>query len=341
MRYFFICLFTIASFSVSAQGDTKDFRLMWYNVENLFDTVDDPLTNDNEFLPSGNRRWTNKRYNHKLQQIARVINAAGEWGTPAIVGMCEVENDSVLNDLLTRTPLRNQHYRYCITTGSDTRGINVAILYQRDKFAYISHQSVPVKYREGRKKPTRDILHLSGRVISGDTLDIFACHFPSRSGGEKESEGFRLDAALTMRLLCDSVIAVRQSPNLILMGDFNDTPKNRSITEVLGAVPFSTESVDEATFYNLFANSKQFRFPGSHKYQGEWSQLDQIIVNKNLTPKDNSFHIIPESIQIYAPEFLLKKDKTQRGLRPKRSYFGFKYEGGFSDHLPLLVDFKF
>ncbi len=350
MRYIFIGLLALLFVSVSAQSDNKAFRVMWYNVENLFDTEDDPLTNDEEFLPTGNRRWTNKRYNHKLQQIAKTINAAGEWSTPAIIGMCEVENDSVLTHLLTRTPLRKQHYRYCITTGSDTRGINVGILYQRDKFAYISHQSVPVVYREGRKKPTRDILHLTGKIISGDTLDILACHFPSRSGGEKESEAFRLDAAIIMRQLCDSLLAVRQSPNLILMGDFNDTPKNRSIVEVLKAVPLLTEEesintplreIEKPPLYNLFANPNLFQFPGSHKYRGEWSQLDQIIVNHRLISKDSSFHVIPESIQIFTPKFLLTKDKTERGYRPKRTYFGFKYEGGFSDHLPLIVDFSF
>ena len=137
--------FILTLFSLPSQGQT-DFRVMSYNVENLFDTKDDPLTADNDFLPSGNRHWTPGRLYHKLQQLAKVITAAGEWSTPALVGLCEVENDSVLVRLLNTTPLRRQHYRYCMTHGQDTRGINVALLYQRDKFLYRGHAEHPVRF---------------------------------------------------------------------------------------------------------------------------------------------------------------------------------------------------
>ena len=179
---------------------------MSYNVENLFDTNDNPDKNDNDFLPTGNRHWTRGRYYHKLQQIAKVISAAGEWSTPALVGLCEVENDSVLIHLLNRTPLKMQHYHYCMTHGSDTRGINTALLYQRDKFGYIGHQEHPVIFTRKQHKHTRNILHVWGKVLTLDTLDIFVCHLPSRYGGEKESEADRFDAARTLRNLCDSLM---------------------------------------------------------------------------------------------------------------------------------------
>lgn len=322
-----------------------DFRIMWYNVENLFDTTDDPQINDNEFLPGGSRRWTPKRYNHKLRQIARVVNAVGEWSTPAIIGLCEVENDTVVTHLLTRTPLRNQVYQYVITTGSDTRGINVALLYQRDKFARIGHRSIPVVFREGRKKPTRDILHLWGRVITGDTLDIFACHLPSRSGGEKETEAYRMDATRQMRHLCDSLQRVRSAAHIILMGDFNDTPTDKSLREGLRAIAYDPEKPRPSTkkslsLYNLFADPKRLSHPGSHKYQGEWNQLDHIIVSGNLLKPQNRLHILPESIRLFAPDFLFTEDQTHRGRRPLRSFYGYQYEAGFSDHLPLIVDLE-
>lgn len=344
--YFMLIGYVFPGFlPLTPKARAGDFRVMWYNVENLFDTEDDPFMSDNEFLPTGERRWTPKRYHHKLQQISRVISAAGEWQTPAIIGLAEVENDSVLTHLTERTPLRHQHYRYCITTGSDTRGINVAILYQRDKFAHIGDSSLPVKYREGRKKPTRDILHVWGKVASGDTLDIFACHFPSRSGGEKESEGFRLDAAYTLRSYCDSIFQVRQSAHLILMGDFNDTPVDRSVTGVLHAIPFKKETSafthkdnEELILYNLYANTSSFPFAGSHKYQGEWNMLDQIIINQRFLSPSSHIRLQPQSMRIFAPSFLLTKDRTGRGKRPKRSYYGYRYEGGFSDHLPLIID---
>lgn len=319
-------------------GAQTDFRVMSYNVENLFDTEDNPAKNDNDFLPSGNRHWTRNRYYHKLQQIAKVISAAGEWSTPALVGLCEVENDSVLTHLLSRTPLKHQQYRYCMTHGSDSRGINTALLYQRDKFGYIGHREHPVVFTHKQHKQTRHILHVWGKLLTTDTLDVFVCHLPSRYGGEKESEADRFDAARTLRNLCDSLMLTRSTPQILIMGDFNDTPENASLTEILAAGPVNPHP-NPASLYNLYAEPKKLNFRGSHKYQGEWSQLDQIIVSGNLIKQESPMHVIPESIRIFTPDFLLTEDKTWRGKRPKRTYYGFKYEGGYSDHLPLVTDF--
>ena len=138
MKIFMFFLLFFASPPLFAQAT---FKVMTYNVENFFDTRDNPTKNDDEFLPSGNRYWTQSRYYHKLQQIAKVISAAGEWSTPALIALCEVENDSVLSHLTRRTPLRWQDYRYIITQSPDPRGINVALLYQRDQFFYLRHDS--------------------------------------------------------------------------------------------------------------------------------------------------------------------------------------------------------
>lgn len=322
MRKALTILILILLYLPDNNGQTL-FRVMSYNIENLFDTADNPATDDNEFLPSGNRRWSYKRYNHKLQQIAKVITAAGEWDTPAVIGLCEVENDTVVTHLLRKTPLRSQHYQYCITNSSDRRGINVALLYQRDKFRYISHCSMPVNHSKKNMRTARDILHVSGEIISGDTLDIAICHFPSKYGGEKESETRRMDAAMTLRKLCDSLIQVRVYPLIILMGDFNDLPESRCMKLVAGN-----------NLHNLFAGKG-----GSHKYQGEWSQLDQIIVHRNMISAKTRMNIISESIQNFSPSFLFTKDKTGRGVRPRRTYYGYKYEAGYSDHLPVMADF--
>ena len=319
------------------------FSVMSYNVENLFDTEDNPRKEDNDFLPSGNRHWTTGRYYHKLQQIAKVINAAGEWDTPALVGLCEVENDSVLTHLLHRTPLKQQHYRYCMTHGQDVRGINVALLYQRDKFGYAGHTEYPVRFSRKRHKHTRNILHVWGKVITGDTLDVFVCHFPSRYGGEKESETDRLDAARTLRSLYDSLLQVRSYPQILIMGDFNDTPADPSITKILAAcpIPASEQPVasSPSTLYNLFAVPSRYSLSGSHKYQGEWSQLDQLFISGHLTGNATRMHLKPGTPRIFHPDFLLIPDKTWHGERPYRTYYGFKYEGGYSDHLPILADF--
>lgn len=337
MKYSLSLIVLFFSFALSAQIPVSNFRVMWYNVENLFDTIDDPEKADEEFLPSGDLYWTPKRYHHKLRQIARVITAVGEWDTPALVGLCEVENDTVLTHLLTQTPLRSQQYRYCITKGSDLRGINVALLYQRDRFALIGEESIPVRFEQHKGKATRDILHVWGQVITGDTLDIFACHLPSRSGGEKETDDYRKSACRLLRTFCDSIAVIRHLPNILLMGDFNDMPEDINIREVLGADPvLSAEG--EASLVNLFGDPKRLAFPGSHKYQGEWHQLDQIIVSRNLLNPSNSIRVLPESASLFTPSFLLAKDKTWRGKRPKRTYYGFRYEAGYSDHLPLVVN---
>lgn len=328
------------------EPDRIPFRVMSYNVENFFDTTPHPVLDDKEFLPDGNRHWTPKRYHHKLQQIAKVITAAGEWDTPALVGLCEIENDSVLTHLLRRTPLQQQNYRFCIARSADRRGIRVALLYQRDKFACLGHQSVPIRFSGTHHKQTRDILHVWGKVATGDTLDVCVCHFPSRYGGEKESERDRFDAARTLRGICDSLAGIRQRPYLLLMGDFNDTPENRSMTDELRAQPYSLHDTltplpedSPHALFNLFADRSAHTPKGTHKYQGEWNQLDQMIVNAPLLSPSSPVSLQPGSFRLFAPSFLFTKDKTWRGRRPFRTYYGFKYEGGFSDHLPIVADF--
>lgn len=310
-----------------AQSSQQEFRVMFYNVENLFDLYDDPETNDDEFLPDGARRWTPNRYYARLRQTARVINAIGEWGTPALVGLCEVENDTVLTHLLNRTPLREQQYHYCMTGGNDARGINNALLYQRDKFKYLGHTSERIQFSD-RKKRSRDILHVWGELITGDSLDVFVCHFPSRSGGEKETEQGRMDAARHLRKMCDSLYNVRRTPNMLVMGDFNDTPFDKSVRKIVKA------SNPKRNFINLCEDADDLNFEGSHKHQGDWMMLDQIIVSQPLKR-----YLKAGSVKIFCPSFLLTEDKAKRGKRPLRTYHGYKYEGGYSDHLPIVADF--
>jgi Metal-dependent hydrolase len=321
---FFICL---SPFCSAQTG----FRVMSYNVENLFDTTKSADKNDDEFQPKGKRHWTKARYYHKLQQIAKVVSAAGEWDTPALVALCEVENDSVMHHLLRRTPLRKQDYQYRITTGRDDRGINTALLYQRDKFKYLTHTEHVIPFTHSRKR-SRNILHVTGEIITGDTLDVFACHFPSRYGGEKETERARADAALFLRRLCDSLYQERENCLLLIMGDLNDIPSDKSLTQDIKALPPEAETEQEPglILYNLTYNKK-----GSHKYRDSWSQLDHIIISSSLLSS-----LIPESVCVFSPPFLLTDDKTWRGKRPLRTYHGYKYEQGFSDHLPVIADFR-
>ncbi|MGM9760362.1 MAG: endonuclease/exonuclease/phosphatase family protein [Parabacteroides sp.] len=321
------CLFLWSAARLSAAE--IPFRVMSYNVENLFDTVDDPARADEEFLPAGTYHWTPKRYQHKLRQLAKVILAAGEWDTPAIVGLCEVENDTVVQHLIHRTPLRSQRYRYCLADCSDPRGINVALLYQPDKFKYLSHRSISVRFTRTAHKATRQILHVSGQIASGDTLDLFVCHFPSRSGGQKETEQDRLDAANTVRNCADSLERVRCHPLVLVMGDFNDTPVDRSLADCL-----------TATSLRLLLDLSDHATQGTHKYQGSWNQLDHLVANRAVAEGKASLRYVAGSASVFSPSFLLTTDRTGMGKRPFRTYLGRRYEGGFSDHLPVLADFR-
>lgn len=341
----------------SSDEERVPFRVMSWNVENLFDTHHDTLKNDNEFLPDAIRHWNYTKYKKKLADIARVITAVGEWNPPALVGLCEVENDSVLRDLTQRSPLKELNYRYVMTNSPDLRGIDVALLYQRDLFKLISFHSIPIpSFKQHR--PTRDLLHVSGLLLTGDTLDVIVCHLPSRSGGAKESEPYRLHAARILRTEADSLLSIRLHPQLIIMGDFNDYPTNKSVKEILEATmppneattssdsPSSTEPQPTTTspppskLCHLLARKAISRNFGSYKYHGEWGLLDHLIVSGTLLDTSSSFFTKESKANVARLPFLLTEDKKYGDDEPFRTYKGMKYQGGISDHLPIYADFE-
>jgi len=334
-KLFVLTIFILLYFPVSGQ---TNFRVMFYNTENFFDTLDEPGKNDNEFLPEGAMHWTVGRYQNKLNNIAKVITSAGEWDTPALVGLCEVENDKVIKDLTQYSPLRKMNYRYIITNSPDPRGINVALLYQRDKFKYLEYKTYKIRFPHNAYKHTRDILHVTGQISARDTLDVFVCHFPSRRGGEKDSEADRVYVASVLKARCDSLIRIRKNACILIMGDFNDEPSNRSISQVLYAQPVSND-ITRRNLYNLFSPFEKRKNTGSYKYQRQWNMLDQIIVSGNLIAGDRSIRVLPQTATIFHRDFMWVDDKTYGGKRPKKTYQGRKHEGGYSDHFPVLVDF--
>lgn len=324
----------------SASGNVMQFRVVSWNVENLFDIRHDSLKNDNEFLPDAIRHWNYSRYRKKLTDVARVIAAVGEWNPPALVGLCEVENDTVLHDLTRRSPLRRLDYRYVMTDSPDARGIDVALLYQRDLFKPLSSRSIPVTaFRQHR--PTRDILHVSGLILTGDTLDVFICHLPSRSGGTKETEPYRLHAMRILKTEADSILRNRLRPQVIIMGDFNDSPSDKSVREVLKAGPPSpTLAPAPLKLYHLLARKAASKGFGTYKYQGEWEVLDHLIVSGTLLESSGHFFTNEEKADVCRLPFLLTEDKKYGGREPFRTYKGMKYQGGISDHLPVYTDFE-
>lgn len=348
----FLCLYsyyTSAFILAQSNKDTLTVRIASYNVENLFDYKHDSLKNDYEFLPDATRHWNYSKYKKKLDNLARTIVALGNWNLPALVALCEVENDRVMRDLTRYSALREADYRYIITHSADERGIDVALLYQRGVFKPLHYQSIQVPKPTLKSRPTRDILHICGILLNLDTLDLFIAHFPSRSEGRKQTEPYRLSAAHRLKTAIDSIYHKRKQPQIILMGDFNDYPSNQSIKKVLNAQlpPSNEDSLHSHSLYHLLARKTlkkksfwEYNSYGSYKYQGEWELLDHIIVSGTLLRQDSPFHTNEQNAGVFSPSFLLTEDKKYGGKQPFRTYYGMKYQGGYSDHLPVYADFE-
>ncbi|WP_419032537.1 hypothetical protein [Dysgonomonas gadei] len=333
-----IILLLIISIQANAQ---ENFRIMFYNVENMYDIKDNPETNDDDLTPSGQLHWTSYRYWKKLNDISTVISSVGDDRyPPALVGICEVENDSVLFDLTRRAGLRKHKYEYIITNSKDNRGSNTALLYQRDQIKIISKRSYTPTLESDPSKTTRDILHVTGKVINDEILDIFVCHFPSRREGIKRTRPDRIRCAELLRLKADSLFRIRKKANIIIMGDFNDYPNDISLSESLGAHSIKSPVTDK-NLYNMFYHRLGEKNAGSYKYKGKWNFIDQFIISGNLLKPSCKISIKDKDAHVYSASFLLHDDNTKSGgggQKPLRTYSGFKYPGGYSDHLPIYMD---
>lgn len=331
-----ICLLLSVSFLAQNSGK-RNFKIMCYNVENYFDCVDDSLTDDSEYLPGGMRGWNVVRYQKKQANISRVITAIGGWDAPALVGLCEVESEKCLIDLTRYSGLKSLKYKFLHHESPDARGIDVALLYQPKLFKPIHDEPIGIRFPFAPASKTRDILFASGIIPTGDTLHVFVCHFPSRLGGELESEEKRMFVAQVLRAKVDSLFAANSSPNIVIMGDFNDFPTNKSILENLTALPVNN-SINNRHLYNMMYWMHK-KGVGTNKHQGEWGALDQMILSGNLLNKEKSFYTSQENVHIFDADFLLEDDKQFLGKQPFRTYAGMKYQDGFSDHMPVYADF--
>lgn len=317
---------------------SKDnFRVMFYNVENLFDIYDDLLKEDDDYLPDGFMRWTKWKYEEKLKSITKVITAVGGMYSPALVGLCEIENDSVIHDLTKRSALNAQGYDFILTNSPDERGADVALLYQRHQFKLIEHTEYYIIFSNERTRPTRNILHATGTLINKDTLDIFVTHFPSRVSGRLATEQARIESAQVLRNKVDSILSIRINPNIIVMGDFNDEPNDKSQTDILKANQITNDIITSDLYNLLHVKNKPLEY-GTYKYQGVWSLIDHFIVNGRLLNTANSTHVKNNKAYIYNEQFLLEKDERYYGVKPYRTNIGPRYNGGFSDHLPIYMD---
>jgi hypothetical protein len=320
---------------LSGQPAREGLRIAFYNVENLFDPFEDSLATDEEFGPGGIRGWTWERFESKLDRIHKVLVALGGWKPPELVGLCEVENYFVLHRLVRETALKKFEYRIIHRDSPDERGMDVALLYRPGSFHPELIRCYPVTVPDPDPDPTRDILYVKGVLKEGQMLHLFVIHWPSRWGGTLASQSKRMAAAAVLRQCLDSIYKVELRPRILVAGDFNDELSNSSLRDGLG-VKSGSETCPDRGLY--FPQSKSAaNYPGSHKYRGRWYGFDLILVSRALL-NDPALQVHPDGFRIFAPGFLLEDDPVWLGKRPIRTYRGYRYMGGFSDHLPVYLD---
>jgi len=317
-----------------------DMRIMFYNAENLFDVIDDTLKNDEAFTPDGVRYWTKGRYYKKLNNIAKVITAVGQWELPECIGLCEIENRQVLEDLIKKTALKKYPYRIIHKESPDNRGIDVGFLYRKDRFKPIEYEAVTINFPFDENRPTRDILYVKGENMNNDTMHIFINHWPSRWGGQLETDRKRNYVASVLKEKVDSLFKYDKNPNIIIMGDLNDYPDNTSVKESLDAKT-DFNYIEAEQLYNMAYYLQEVKSKGTHKHEGEWGVLDQIIVSGSVLINDKGMYSSLDDAHVFDAPYLLEEDKHYIGNKPFRTYIGFKFHDGFSDHLPIYLDIHF
>lgn len=318
-QIFIFGLIVIITTLYSCKTEEQIRQVGFYNVENLFDTIDGP-NDDAEFLPNGKNNWNSIRYEEKLNHINKVFN---EWSSPLIIGLCEIENENVVRDILHHSD-KLKNYGVVHFESPDARGIDVALIYDSMNLKKIQSGRLRFTLPNMEAPSSRDILW--AKFNNGkDTLFAMVNHWPSRRGGEKESEPNRVEAAKTARIFIDSVLNVNQNSKIIFMGDLNDYPTDAApsmISEKLE--PMITKTSGD--------------YGGTHNYNKEWNILDHIMVSNGLF-ENGKIKVIQNSGKIHSYDFLLEEYKG--ATVPFRTYAGSKYLGGFSDHLPVSIEISF
>jgi predicted extracellular nuclease len=304
----------------------KEYTVVSYNVENLYDTIDDPKIPDEEFLPESEKKWNNERYQKKLTDISKVISEVNPKELPEVVGLAEIENQQVLEDLV-KTGKLNGQYAIIHEESPDYRGIDVALIYRKDAFKEISHEVLPVIFPDDPEFKTRDILHVTGKMRN-KTVHIFVNHWPSRIGGDEKTEPKRVLAASVLKKKVDQILVADSKARIIIMGDMNDEPANKSLHETLGAA--ATDS--GATLVNLMMPD-DVAGKGTYFYSGNWNMLDNLVVSETVL-KGKGMQVEGEKGYVFSNDWMIYTNKNG-DKTPNRSYVGNKYVGGVSDHFPV------
>lgn len=335
-KYFFLFVSLLTIFSCFGQEKEK-YRLVtiaFYNTENLFDTIDGS-NRDEEFLPTSGRQWGTKRYKTKLEHLSEVLDNLGDKDGPEVFGLAEIENRRVVEDLISTDRLKGKNYGIVHFDSPDERGIDVALVYKKAYFFPVFQKNYPVTLPEDPTFKTRDILLVRG-LLDGDTVSFIVNHWPSRGGGgQAASESRRIAAAKVSGHLVDSLLSSNPNEKVILMGDFNDEPSNKSICNVLRCKG-KTEDLKQGELFNPMADLEK-KDLGSYAYKGFWDMLDQFMLSSALLNQESKgYFYMHNSANIYCTKDMQTKTGNNKGY-PFKTYAGTNYLGGYSDHFPVFM----
>lgn len=340
MRKVLLLLISNLIFIIALYAQSQQYKVAvvaFYNLENLYDTIDNPYVNDEEFLPTGPKNYNGNRYKDKLQKLSTVLSKIGadlSTDGAAIIGVAEVENGKVLNDLVQQPQLKNHNYKFVHYDSRDARGIDVALLYNPKYFKVETSNKIFVRLPEGTKDAyfTRDILWVKGK-LDGETIHVYVNHWPSRRGSEERSAPARTAAAQICKNHADSIRNIEPNAKIIIMGDLNDDPVSPSITQILQAKG-KIKDVKEKDLFNPWIEMYK-QGVGTLAYQDAWGLFDQIIISDTWLPKQQSGFFYYKALT-FNKEFLIENTGKYKGY-PMRTWDGNTYRGGYSDHLPTFI----
>lgn len=333
---FFLKLFLLLVISSCSQNHqenlqaAKAFYAGFYNLENLFDTIDDPKIDDEEFLPTSDKKWNTQKYLLKIEHTAKVLSSVSKKKLPLIIGLCEVENKKVVNDLIVHPLLKKGNYSIIHYNSPDQRGIDPCMIYRKDYLKVLNSKTISVKLPNNH--PTRDILMAEFELYNKQKLFVFINHWPSRRGGQQKSDINRITAAKALKEEVNLLLQNDNSANILIMGDFNDTPTDISILDYLKA---NQHPVNNELYNTSYLQAK--KGIGSYNYKGNWEMIDQIIVSKSLIDKKNTLKLKENQVAILQKKWMMYQHPEFKDLRPNRTYSGNTYHAGYSDHLPVFI----
>ena len=334
LSFFFVLILLSGGLKYSYAKGQDTILIGFWNMENFYDTLDDKKINDEEFLPDAKKQWTSERFITKCKHHAQVILEMNSGKGLDIMGMAEIENRSVVEDLIKQMPDCN--YGIAHMDSPDERGIDCALIFKNGVFNLVSVVGDTVVLPD--KHPTRLILHVVLQNKKNDELlHVFVNHWPSRRGGSDESAINRNTAAATLRKEVEALLAKEKNADIVIMGDFNDEPTNVSIDSVLQAGHYTSAASDAKTNLQNLAWERKSKGEGTLKYRSEWDLLDQIIVSNSMVAK-SKISYLNGSFTIYKQDYMIEKDERYAGS-PLPTYGGSKYLGGYSDHFPVFAKF--